>query len=96
MATYSLSFAGLEETVQQIGTISTQIEDTLTQLNSGTLRAITEWESGARTEFDNTRAVWSQAASDMVTQAHAAQVALNAIIAEYGNGENYGIKLWNR
>ena len=60
------------------------------------MRAIIEWESVARDEFDSQRAIWAQGASDMTVQAANAQAALQNIIQEYGNGETAGQKIWAR
>jgi uncharacterized protein YukE len=92
--TYSLDFAGLEETVIAIGKISNSINSLLEQLESGTLRAILDWESGAREEFDNHRANWSKAAADMSVQAASAQSALSSITGTYSDGEHAAWKLW--
>lgn len=96
MATYSLTFSELETAAGDMSRISSQINDFLQQLQTGTLQAITEWESGARDEFDSQRSIWANAASDMTVQAANAQAALSNIITEYGNGETTGIKIWSR
>lgn len=93
---YSLSFSGLEEAVTQMGTISRQINDFLDELQTGTLRSIIEWESGARDLFDQQRNIWAKGAADMTTQAQNAQLALNEIIGHYAHGEQVGTSLWNR
>jgi uncharacterized protein YukE len=96
MATYSLTFSELETAAGDMSRISSQINDFLQQLQTGTMKAIVEWESGARDEFDSQRSIWAKAASDMTVQAAHAQAALQNIIAEYANGENVGIKIWAR
>jgi uncharacterized protein YukE len=96
MADYSLQFDGLETAVSEMGRISTQINNFLEELQSGTLQSIVEWESGARDEFDGQRAVWARAAADMTQQAANAQNALTQIIGTYSNGEQQGMKIWAR
>ncbi|MGW1029002.1 WXG100 family type VII secretion target [Streptomyces sp. NPDC002577] len=96
MADYSLHFDGLEGAVAEMSKISTAINDFLQELQTGTLQAITEWESGARDEFDSQRNVWAQAAADMTTQAANAQNALTEIIGHYADGERAGYTIWNR
>ncbi|QKZ15965.1 WXG100 family type VII secretion target [Streptomyces chartreusis] len=96
MADYSLQFDGLETAVTEMGRISRQLNDFLQELQTGTMQAITEWESGARDLFDGQRAVWSRAAADMNTQATNAQNSLNQIIAQYADGERAGVNIWNR
>ncbi|MBC9730527.1 WXG100 family type VII secretion target [Streptomyces sp. TRM68367] len=96
MSTYSLTFTELENAVTSMGQISQQIEDFLTELQTGTMQAILEWESVARDEFDQQRAVWGQAAKDMATQAVQAQAALDNIVGCYGDGERAGQKIWAR
>ena len=96
MADYSLHFDGLEGAVADMSRISTSISDFLEQLQSGTMQAIVEWESGARDLFDNQRNIWATAAADMTTQAANAQNALNAIIGNYADGERAGYTIWNR
>ena len=93
---YSVQFEPLEEAVTQMGTISKQINDFLEELQTGTLQAITEWESGARDLFDQQRNVWAKAAGDMTVQAANAQTALAGIIAQYAGAERTGVSLWNR
>ena len=94
MADYSLSFAGLENAVSEMNSISKQIEGFLNDLQTGTMKSILEWESGARDLFDQQRQVWEQGANDMVTQAVNAQSALNQIRDHYADGENGGVKIW--
>jgi WXG100 family type VII secretion target len=96
MATYSLTFGELETAASDMSRISSQISNFLQELQTGTMQSIMEWESVARDEFDSQRSIWAQAAADMTTQAANAQAALQNIITEYQNGENVGIKIWNR
>ncbi|WP_405467271.1 WXG100 family type VII secretion target [Streptomyces canus] len=96
MADYSLQFDGLESAVGEISSISTSINNFLEELQTGTMRAIVEWESGARDLFDGQRNVWATAAADMTTQAANAQAALAEIIEHYADGERAGYSIWNR
>ncbi|MEH0581024.1 MULTISPECIES: WXG100 family type VII secretion target [Streptomyces] len=96
MADYSLQFDGLEETVTQMNKIAGEISNFLTELQTGTMQAIMEWESGARDLFDASRTEWARAATDMTTQAQNAQIALSAIIGHYSDGERAGATIWNR
>jgi WXG100 family type VII secretion target len=96
MADYSLSFDGLENAVMEMGKISGQIQEFLQELQTGTMKSIIEWESGARDLFDQQRNIWSKGAEDMVTQAAAAQQALNQITGHYADGERSGVHIWNR
>ncbi|RPF37997.1 WXG100 family type VII secretion target [Streptomyces sp. TLI_185] len=96
MADYSLQFDGLEQAVTQMGTISRQINDFLQELQSGTMKSIVEWESGARDLFDQQRSIWATGAADMATQAVNAQNALNQITGHYADGERSGVNIWNR
>jgi uncharacterized protein YukE len=96
MADYSLHFDGLEGAVTEMSKISAQLNDFLQELQTGTLQAITEWESGARDLFDGQRNVWARAAADMNTQATNAQAALTEIISHYADGERSGYQIWNR
>jgi uncharacterized protein YukE len=96
MATYSLTFATLEDAASQMNQISQQINQFLQELQTGTMQAILEWESVARDEFDSQRAIWAKGAADMTVQAQQAQAALNNIISTYGDGERAGQKLWAR
>lgn len=96
MADYSLQFDGLDSAVADMGRISQQINDFLQELQTGTLQAITEWESGARDLFDGQRVVWARAAADMTTQAANAQAALTEITGHYADGERAGYNIWNR
>jgi len=96
MADYSLQFDGLESAVTEMSRISNQINDFLEELQSGTMQAITEWESGARDLFDSQRSVWATAANDMTVQAANAQNSLTQIIGQYADGERSGVNIWNR
>ncbi|MFF4799272.1 WXG100 family type VII secretion target [Streptomyces sp. NPDC001351] len=96
MADYSLQFDGLEQAVTQMGTISRQINDFLQELQTGTMKSIIEWESGARDLFDQQRTIWAQGAADMATQAVNAQNALNQITGHYADGERSGVNIWSR
>ena len=96
MSTYSLSFSELETAANEMVQIASKINQFLEELQTGTMKAILEWESVARDEFDAQRAVWAQGASDMTVQAQNAKAALDQILAEYQHGEDVGIKIWAR
>ncbi|MGW2525011.1 WXG100 family type VII secretion target [Streptomyces sp. NPDC001617] len=95
-ADYSLHFDGLESATTEMRQISSQIESFLQELQSGTMKAILLWESGARDLFDHQRNLWANGAEDMTRQAQAAQAALNEIIQHYADGERTGVSIWNR
>ncbi|WP_328779549.1 WXG100 family type VII secretion target [Streptomyces canus] len=95
MPDYSLHFDGLDTAAAEMTKISSQINDFLQELQTGTLNSIIEWESGARDEFDGQRNIWANAAADMTTQAANAQTALQAIIGHYADGERAGYGIWN-
>lgn len=96
MADYSLQFDGLQQTIGDMDRISTQIADFLSELQTGTMQAIVEWESGARDLFDSQRGEWSQGATDMRDQALKAKIVLNEIMGHYAAGERAGQSIWNR
>ncbi|KUO05517.1 WXG100 family type VII secretion target [Streptomyces caeruleatus] len=96
MSDYSVQFAPLEDAVMQMGRISAQINDFLGELQNGTMKAIIEWESGARDLFDEQRNIWARAATDMTVQASNAQVSLGKIIAQYAEAERTGVSYWSR
>ena len=94
--TYSLQFDGLTQAVEEINSISRQINEFLEELQNGTMKAILLWESGARDLFDSQRSVWNAGATDMATQATNAQNALREIMDHYAHGERRGYDIWNR
>jgi uncharacterized protein YukE len=94
MATYSVFFSEIETEAGNMSKITAQINNFLQELQTGTMKAIIEWESVAADEFNNQRAIWAQGASDMTVQAANAQTALQNIIAEYAQGENVGVQIW--
>jgi uncharacterized protein YukE len=96
MSTYSLSFAELQVASGDMLRIASQINEFLEELQTGTMKAILEWESVARDEFDSQRVIWAKGASDMTVQAQNAKLALDNILAEYQHGEDVGIKIWAR
>ncbi|MFI7499924.1 WXG100 family type VII secretion target [Streptomyces sp. NPDC049687] len=96
MIDYSLEFSGLEEAAGQMVTISRQLSSFLEDLQTGTMKSILNWESGARDLFDSQRNIWAQGAADMTTQADNAAAALRTIIEHYAAGERAGYAMWNK
>jgi uncharacterized protein YukE len=96
MATYSLTATTLEDAANQMTAISGRINTFLQELQTGTMRAILEWESVARDEFDQQRNLWANGAKEMTQQAAVAQSHLSQILQEYAAAEAAGQKIWSR
>jgi WXG100 family type VII secretion target len=96
MATYTVNMSNVQEVAAEMGSIAQYIQGLLEDLDNGTKQNLAEWTSSARDAYNQAKAIWDSAASDMVVQATNAQNSLGNITDNYANAEYQGLGLWGQ
>ena len=96
MATYTVNMSNVQEVASEMSAIARYIQSLLEDLDNGSKQNLAEWTSSARDAYNQAKAIWDNAASDMVTQASNAQASLSNINDNYANSEYQGLGLWGQ
>jgi uncharacterized protein YukE len=94
MATYSVNMSNLNTVVEEMSSISTNIQAMLDGLAQDTTVNLAEWTSEARDSYTACKLSWDNAAAAMVKQAVKAHTSLSVINGNYGTSEVQGRKMW--
>jgi WXG100 family type VII secretion target len=94
MTTYSVNISQLAEIAGEMGTIASNIQGHLEELDSASAQNLSEWTSAARDAYNEAKAKWDAAAAGMVSQARNAQTSLASIGSNYQQAERVGMSLW--
>ena len=73
MTTYTVNMNAVSSVAEEMGTIASQIQSLIEELDSSTQSSLAEWTSTARDVYNQARAKWDAAASDMAVQASRAE-----------------------
>ena len=96
MATYTVNMSNVQEVAAEMGSIAQYIQSMLEDLDNGSKQNLSEWTSSARDAYNQAKAIWDNAAADMVVQAGNAQASLSGINDNYANAEYQGLGLWGQ
>jgi WXG100 family type VII secretion target len=89
MGTYSVSIAQVDATVAQAETISQQISQILTSLESDIQRTLAQWTGSAQAAYATSQAQWHAAAQNMPVALTQAKATLENIAQGYGLAEQF-------
>jgi WXG100 family type VII secretion target len=95
MTTYTVQMSNVQLVSEEMGKIASYIQGLIEDLDNSTTQSLAEWTSSARDVYNQARAKWDAAASDMATQAVNAQNSLSQINDSYANAETQGMGLWS-
>jgi ABC-type transporter Mla subunit MlaD len=92
--TYAVDWGAFNETLTQLSTVQSEINELNQQFGSGNTQALTGWISDVKDLFDQHKLNWNQTVADMQTQAAAAQKAADQCREEYLQARTFGMKTW--
>ncbi|MFF7361480.1 hypothetical protein [Streptomyces sp. NPDC008125] len=96
MSTYMINWAAVNEVLDQLTTVQTEIETLNEQFASGNTAALAGWDSSVKELFDANKAQWNQATANMGALAQQAQSAAASCRDDYVSAVNYGTQLWSK
>ncbi|WP_194915222.1 WXG100 family type VII secretion target [Catenulispora rubra] len=96
MATYMVNMNIVQQVAEQMGQISSQISDLLTNLEDSTQTHLSEWSADSQQAYWVAKKKWDEKAADMAVQATNAEASLGSINESYANAENQGLGLWEQ
>lgn len=92
--TYAVDWQAFNETLDQLSTVQTEINELNQQFASGNTKALSGWISDVKELFDQRKINWNETVAQMQEQAAAAQKAAAQCREEYLQAHNYGVKTW--
>jgi WXG100 family type VII secretion target len=96
MATYTVNMSNVQEVATEMNTISQQIQNMLSDLNTQVQANLSQWSSSARDAYNTAQIQWNTAAQEMSMQAAKASASLGSINDNYANAEYQGLGLWGQ
>ncbi|MFI9274616.1 WXG100 family type VII secretion target [Kitasatospora sp. NPDC052896] len=94
MTTYSVQMAEVNTIVDEMASITRQIQQMVADLDSQSTINLQEWTADSKDLYTQVRAQWDNAATDMTDKANMAVQMLGTINEYYYNGERAGSQLW--
>ncbi|MEU6220129.1 hypothetical protein ABZ845_21820 [Streptomyces sp. NPDC047022] len=91
----NLGSSGMPRIVQEMEAIDSSLRTTLTELDEAARGSLAHWTKDAREAYNVAKAKWDAAAKQMPIQAKMAAEGLTHIHHAYGQGEKFGVDLWN-
>ncbi|SDT10192.1 WXG100 family type VII secretion target [Actinoplanes derwentensis] len=85
--TYTFNFAEAQSVIDNIGTTTTAIDTTLSNMETNVETRLAEWTGSARDEYTLAKKAWDKAALDMATHLNTARTALQNIASNYAATE---------
>jgi WXG100 family type VII secretion target len=92
--TYTFNFSLAEGTCSDMSTITSNIQNMLTDLEQEVQGSLQEWTSDARDAYNVSKAKWDAAAAKMPEALGRAQNALTEISSGYSQVERAGGNMW--
>ena len=96
MVTYAVNMSNAQEVADEMGIISSFINNMVSQLNDQQTINLSDWTGPAQSSYKQAQAIWNNAAQDMSVQAQNAQRSLSSITSAYANAEFQGLGLWGQ
>ncbi|GAB1691055.1 WXG100 family type VII secretion target [Krasilnikovia sp. M28-CT-15] len=94
MTTYTVSFARIQQMLEDMRRVDIQIRQMLDSLELESNRSLGDWQSEARTAYQFSKQRWDSAATRMAAQLISAQRALAEIMVAYQSAEKQGSGMW--
>mgnify|MGYP001083479932 FL=1 len=95
MATYSVQMPSVQSSVEELMTITRNIQQLISDLESRSESSLAEWEGTVRDTYRAKKQVWDRAAEEMSQAAAKASAQLSQINERYGTAERKGQSLWS-
>ncbi|MFJ9907449.1 WXG100 family type VII secretion target [Streptomyces sp. NPDC101152] len=95
MTTYSVNFEHMQHVGNEMDSITRQIHQTLTDLDTHARQSLANWTADSQEAYHRAKTKWDAAAAHMHEQSRAARLALGQIHEHYHNGERTGVNIWD-
>ncbi|MGW1468181.1 hypothetical protein ACWCPT_27995 [Streptomyces sp. NPDC002308] len=95
MPTHMISWGAVNEVLDQLTTVQTEIDSLNARFTEGDTAALGGWDGSVKELFDANKAQWNQATVNMRTLAAQARQAAASCRDDYVSAVNRSARLWS-